>query len=674
MGMFDDLVPQGRQSSGVRGIGQPEELTFGERLMDGVTLPAWMDNLRGSTPYRLAKGMANPVVGTVQTLANMVGAGDGINRRISEVQNATDAQTKARDNEVLGGVAEFAGEVLSPVNAVIAAKVPMAATAGARALQGAGLGAGTAAMQPVTNAGETTLSDLVTGNEKADFWSAKGKQITGGAVAGAILTPALGKLADKAARFFAAPSAEIAGARASLHADDAISKALADTGQTIDDLPRDILEGLRLEVINLAKKGKKLDAAARLRKADFDALGIKGTLGQITRDPTVYAKEKNLQSIGGVGDDLTRLFNNQNTRVMEAVSKPAIGARNAYEAGEVLSGSLKKTDDMLGRHVSGLYREARGAGGDVQVPLTGLAQDYENILGKYSENVQRSLPRQVFEALGLSGGTQKKVFGYDDAENLLKVLNANTSNDRAVNSAISELRGAVKRAISETGGGGPYEGARKAAADRFRLQEAVPALEAAANGSVAPDDFIRRFLINGKTNDVKGLSQVLKQSDPGAWNEARAQIGDYLKRAAFGENPAGDSPFRSQAYMKAIRDLGPNKIEAFFSPQELADIMRVGRVGAYMRSFPADSPVNTSRSAGALMWMAGKVPGGNALADLVNSATRSVKGGADVRRSLAAQVPITDMPLTPEQSNFLARLLGAGAITGGTVAGSLAGQ
>jgi len=73
------------------------------------------------------------------------------------------------------------------------------------------------------------------------------------------------------------------------------------------------------------------------------------------------------------------------------------------------------------------------------------------------------------------------------------------------------------------------------------LQDAVPALKAAADGAVAPDDFVRRFVVGGKTNEVKGLAQVLKQSDPAAYQEARAQLGTNCAAQPLEKTPLGTS-------------------------------------------------------------------------------------------------------------------------------------
>lgn len=655
--------------NGPRGIGTPEELTFGERLLSGVTLPDWMDlatkrdRLRGTAFEGVSRGMLKPFVGTVQAAANAVGAGDAINREVDANEARYQAARKEQGRDGID-VAELIGEVASPFNAILAARGLGAGVKGWQAAKaGAKMGAAAAATQPVVGA-----------VDEGDFLKQKAGQVAAGTAAGAILTPAVGAVAERAVRWLrGAP--QVIGAQAQKMADDAISVALKETGQTIDDIPAAQLDRLRDEVAASLSSGKKLDAAAALRKADFESIGLEGTLGQITRDPTQYAKEKNLQAIAGVGDDLTKRFSGQNATLSERISAPAAKAKDAYTAGTQLRDSLARTDDVLGRHVSGLYREARAAAPQAgEVRLQGLAQDAADILRRY-EGVEGSAGlRNILSDFGIVGDgmRQTRVFGFDEAEGLLKQINK-LGGSKAQQSFASEMRDAVKRAIEESAAGaGPYDAARKAASERFRLQDAIPALRAAADGTVAPDDFVTRFVVRGKTDEVRRLGDVLKRTDPDAWDEARAQMAEVLRRAAFGENPAGDAAFSPTRYMAEIRRIGPQKLSAFFNPQEMQDLLTVGRVGAYMRSFPADSPVNTSRTAGALTWMASRVPGGNALASLGQAAARTVKGSADARRALAAEVPVELAELTPRQQNLLALILGGFTVGGGALAGSAA--
>ena len=663
--LFDDLIPnEGGKKAGfddlvpAKPVRFMEEPTAVERFLAGVKLPKWMENLRGTAPVRVLQGMADPMIGAMQTAANVLpdstGIPQAVNKKVADLEADYESQRKAMGSEGVDA-ARLIGNVASPTNALIALKAPVAATTGARIWQGGAIGAGTAAMEPVDDAAE------------GGFWGKKGGQVVGGAVAGGLLTPVLGKVADKAAGFI---RDRAAAQGAAMRADEAIDVALKDLGQTIHDVPPNQLAALRAQVQQSLESGKELDAAAALRKADFDALDMPSLRGQITRDPMQFAAERDLRGVRNVGEPITNVLETQGKKLQERL---ATDAKDAYGAGSVLTESLKKTDDVLDNHVSALFREARAsAGKDLDVPLQGLAQDYARVLGDFGDKVPGAV-RAKFAELGLDPSmpsNQRKVFTLEDANKLQKVINQHVGPDTVTNRALAELRGALKGAITAADpGGGPFAPAMKAAAERFKLHDAVPALKAAADGSVAPDDFVRRFIVNGKTDDVKGLAKVLSQADPTAYQEARAQIGDVLKRAAFGENPAGDSPFSPSRYMKAIRQLGPHKLGAFFSAEEVADIMRVGRVGAYIHSVPEAAAPNFSNSGKAVVNLLRRVPGMPAVVDVASRAAGAVNDGRAVRRAVAAEVPATDLAPSETRRNALRALLAAGAAGAGAFAG-----
>lgn len=199
MGAFDDLPSAGAfddlpAARGRAGIGQPEELTLAEKFAARFLPQSLGDapNLRGTLPYRVAQGMADPVVGAVQLGANLVGAGDGVNSRIAEVERQYQDARNAIGSEGFDA-ARMVGNIgatapLGPLGGAARGVLGMAA-------RGAVQGAVGSALQPVTNAGETTLSDLVTGNEKDNFWTAKGEQVMTGAGVGAVAGPLAGALA-----------------------------------------------------------------------------------------------------------------------------------------------------------------------------------------------------------------------------------------------------------------------------------------------------------------------------------------------------------------------------------------------------------------------------------------------------------------------------------------------
>lgn len=693
MGMFDDLIPSEQPTQTTENMfvdlipkqtkkidTTPEELNFGERLLSGITLPDWMQNLRGKSVYRVAQGMADPVVGAAQFVANLLpdstGIPQSVNKNIAnnEREYQFDRLALANKDKNLSSLItnkqvdpgfdamRLAGNVASPANLAIAARAPLAATTVGRVAQGAGMGALGGALEPVNN----------TDN---GYWDKKIGQVATGAAIGAAVGPALGAIADRAVRFI---KGDVTKAPEEL-TDLAINKSLNESGQSIADISQDQLNALRAKVSESISGNKQIDPSALQRQADFEALGIKPTLGQLTRDPIQFAREQNLRGVEGVGEPLSARFSEQGNQLQAKLSSPANGALDAYNAGAKIAGSLENLDNnVLRPHVSALYADARAsAGKDLELPLQGLAQDYAQILNDFGDKVPTAI-RSKFSSLGLDPNlpsNQKKIFTIEDADKLLKNINDLDPgfSDRGTSNALARLRESIKNTVTSADAtGGPFAPAVKAASERFKMIDAMPSLKAAAEGTVAPDDFINKFIINGKTDQVKKLSETLKQSDPAAWQEARAQMADTLKRAAFGENAAGDSPFSPARYMQQVRRLGVDKLGAFFNASEVDDILRVGRVGAYIKQAPNASAVNTSNTGSAVGNLFSRIPGAGPAISVVNKVAGTIQNNNTVKNALAANLGAIRQPMTKEQSNFLRYILNSGALGLGGNLSSLA--
>jgi hypothetical protein len=428
------------------------------------------------------------------------------------------------------------------------------------------------------------------------------------------------------------------------------------TGPVDPSNPGAMMSPTKQQVAAAIQQNPGLSPAAALRNQDFQTLGIQPTLGQITRDPTQYAQELNMRGVSGVGEPLANRFHQQNTQLQQALYGLAGNPADTFQAGSALKGSLKSIDDGMRQQVSDAYAAARASSGkSLDVPLTGLAQDYAQVLNDFGDKVPSGV-RNNFNQLGLMGGTQQKVFSIENAENLLKVINANQSNDPATNAALGTLRNSVKNAIlSADDKGGVYAPARALAAQRFALQDKIPALEAAATDTINPDDFVRKFIIGGKTDQVGALASLLKSQDPGAFTEARNQIGAQLALKGFGNNVAGDAPFKPAGFAQQMQAFGPTKLGAFYTPDELAQLNAIGRVGSYMNSFPSSAPVNTSNTGSAIASIMGsgvkKIP-------YVGGLIENAQNRALVNRALAARLSdASQQPVNTTTQNALGALL-----------------
>ncbi len=159
MGTFDDLVPSGGQSSGAFDDLLPskqqatQELTLGERAATSI------NNLLGGAveavaPYArgFVQGAADPVVGTAQLGANLIGKGEGINRAIAE----NEAKAQQLGTSRLG---RFAGAIASPANLAIASRISGMPSV----MQSAGIGGVSGLMQPVADAKDYAAEKLTQG-------------------------------------------------------------------------------------------------------------------------------------------------------------------------------------------------------------------------------------------------------------------------------------------------------------------------------------------------------------------------------------------------------------------------------------------------------------------------------------------------------------------------------
>jgi hypothetical protein len=443
------------------------------------------------------------------------------------------------------------------------------------------------------------------------------------------------------------------------------------------------LNSLRNQVANSLKNGVEVDAAALSRKLDFEKLGMSPTLGQITRDPALYTKEMNLKGVSGVGDPLQQRFNEQSRKLQELITGKSAGASDEFVAGQRLISSLQGVDEGMNAKVNEAYGKARDHLGRA-APMDSNAFSTAANLALDSEMLGGVLPAKVRDILNkvTLGEIPFNVNTAVQIDKTLSKIQRSVPGDEAL--AIGKVRDALNKSpIADNVGEDAklmFDQARGIAKNRFDTLDAIPALKAASDGDISAQDFVKRFLVNGKAEDVAALAKVMP---PEAKAEARAQLGSALERAAFGANTAGDKAFSQETFNRFINQAGmKQKLQAFFSPQEIQEIERIGRVGAYKSSFPADSAVNTSNSGSAIAnlvngagGMVEKIPFLPSMVKTGIGMARSAKNSADnystINSAMAANPGTKATSITPEQAKFLSRILGSGVtgISGSTGTG-----
>lgn len=662
--------------------------------MDEVIQPTERQKLLTSLPMRLAKGGKDPIDGAAQFLqrilpdgvvnavnkaADFVGgegtfAGDVLglkgmtpNQMTADIRGSNAEYEAARSAAGQSGFdgARFTGNVLSPVNAAVGRVVPMGRAGDSLKMlsgKGAIAGAAGAATQPV-------MSD--------NFAGEKAGQIGIGAVTGGVITPAISKAAESVARLVRStmkngtirktPEGIAYEIKASLARDD------IDAGQ----IPKQVMDKLTAEVQHAMQSGQEINAPALLRKLDFERVGVQPTLGQLTRDPTQYTKELNLRGIQGVGDPIANRLNEQQGQIASRFRQGTAGAQNPYEAGRGLIETLQARDKEMTGGVRAAYKAFKDSTGkELEVPLTGLAQDYSKTLRDFGATIPGSV-RSQFEELGLTGGKQLKLLSIDDAENLIKTINKNYNPaDKAQATALNELRGHVQKAILEvTGDGAGAEAAtlaslaRDTAKKRFSAIDSTPALKAAINAA-EPDDFVKKYVINGKVREINALADI---AGPEGQQVMRQQMLKYLEGKAFGANMAGDGSASQARFNQELNSIGKNKLTALLGQETTDDLFAVGRVMAYIQQRPAGSAVNESNTGAAvanlLSKIGGTVKGAPYINDFIVKPIGAFKDRAATSNALAAELPKQAAQLDPETVNRLARLMRPVPVTAGAAIG-----
>lgn len=648
------------------------------------------EKMLASYAGRFAKALKDPIDAGAQMLPRALSsATSGFGLFPNRVSEFLDQEAASVDSDIKSSEQEYQtarfkdgqtgfdgvrllGNIANPATLALARLSPQGAmTTLGRAFQGGVAGAlGGVAATPITDT--TDMS----------FAAQKLGQGLAGGVGGAIATPVLGKVIDVVAPRLKALQAsftnpEVLGARASLETDQAIRRVFVDMGIDEQNIPDQVMKKLRADVLASFKQGQRLDAPAALRKMDFDAQKVPALRGQITRDPAQYSRDMNVRGIEGVGEPIQGVLTGQNQKITQDLAKfGGTKAAEKYQAGDAMVSALAQFDDDASSAVTRAYKNARSSSGkDWEVPLGGLSSDVQTVVDDFGVGGEKNaIPSAIYsrlKSLGVVGDdmTQRKVFNYEEADKLLKQINSHMKGGE--NGSLSALHGAVKKAILEGGGDGdPFAPARKLAAERFKLLDAVPALKAVVDGRAAPDDFVDRFIVNGKVKELQKLAKIMPAADMA---EAKKQIARVIYEGAFKGNATGDKMASPAGLQSAMRGIGTDKLKVFFNQAEIDELNRITRITAYANTEPAWGTVARGGNPGGVLF------GG--LARLGGAGTAAGKslpligagldaGGKSFRASAAlnTQVPKT-ANLSPEEIAKISGLLG---ITGVAAGGLLA--
>lgn len=513
---------------------------------------------------------------------------------------------------------------LGRIGGNIAATLPLAApfaisgaaSMPARIAAGAGAGATSAALMPVNS---------------ERFADEKLQNILVGGIAGSaspFIADAIGKLTQKIAARVKPQNIDLQG-------------ELAKRGVDYSKLSDELKQSLTDDAAKALRAGQTLDADALARKADFEALGIKPTLGQLTSDPMQYAFERNTRGIAGAGEELSQRFKEQNQGLLDAVKKTRGGIGGTgidqYNAGQAALEALKKADDAAKSRVTGLYETARNAAG-INTPLNP---------GRFAQQLNNALDDAMLGD-ALPGGVRKAVnqiatgempFTIQKAEQIRQAINGQMPKIPGRDSvALKMVNDALQNEIDLVGlqagkqAGDAFKVARGAAAQRFSELDKSPALRAAVEG-FEPNDFINKFVIRAKPGELMALRANLQQQ-PELWNEMRGQVIDFLKNSATGGQLEEFAKFSQSGFKNGLKSIGDARLRILFSPDEIAELRKIQRVAAAIQVQPEGASVNNSGTSQAVANLLNRLSGVPYLRELAINPLMNFRMQGQVNRAL----------------------------------------
>lgn len=377
--------------------------------------------------------------------------------------------------------------------------------------------------------------------------------------------------------------------------DASITGKLSAEGIDFMALPRAVQEQIRKGASESLDVLDSLNPEEIRRMADFEALDIKPTKGWLTRDPSAWWRENTLNT---VNPDISSRFRDANQTLLQQVAKGAPDASD-YQLGKRLSEVIEGHDKTLKANADSLYASARDMAGR-DIPL-----DPHRFVNEASKELDQQMIGSKLPADTLSWFQKvtdgKEPFDMGTAVQRLQALNGRiySTTDPAEAKALGIVKNHLINAIDNYPGGVPtatgqeseqaalssaFREARKAAADRFRFQESNPLVDRVLSGKYAAEDF-PSMVGKMKVDDLQSLSKLQAEGNVPVMSSVRDAARAYIRDASTLQAETGGS-FTVNGLRKALDNIGPEKGQMIFGPEEWAGYQRILRTGGAINNAP----------------------------------------------------------------------------------------
>lgn len=292
-----------------------------------------------------------------------------------------------------------------------------------------------------------------------------------------------------------------------------------------------------------------------------------------------------------------------NLDAIQQVAAPAVADADHIASGQSLIDTYKAKDAALNDTIRTQYKALEDANGG-SLPLDGgsfvssaeaalkqkmkgafLPPEIQSVLGDIKEGGQMSM--EQFENLRTTLASASRTA--ERAGDGNRVAAIRTVRDQLENMPIPEGASAQVKALADQ--------ARASAKSRFDLMDKDPAYKAAVSDSVAPDDFVNKFVVRGKKGDLATMQSNLADNPQAAQVIASSAINYLRHRAGI---VGGNGNFSAPGYNKAMFELNPKLDQLFANPAIAEKLTDLGDVAHYTTFQPRGSFVNNSNTMTAL--------------------------------------------------------------------------
>lgn len=436
---------------------------------------------------------------------------------------------------------------------------------------------------------------------------------------------------------------------------------LSKNGLDFNTLTADVQKSLLDDAARTLNTGGTLSAEQLARKVDIESVGAKGTQAAITRAPKDWQTMMNTRGISGAGEDIAARHAGDAQAMIDYLGKLRAQtggkATTALEAGEAPIKALQSADAAKKADVSSLYEAYETAGmRDAHVPATRIADSLGRVADEIgTENIPPAVMGRLKE-FGMLGGKQTKLLTVNEADKLNKLINNNnpgrgTPGARALQPIKQALDEALLDVSTETKTGvDALLTARAAHAQRMTEQKAGSGIVAAVD-DVAPDKFVKKFIMDADTREMRGTLAELKKTPNGtqAISDIKGHLFDNLLLKATGKKGMEDvegSAFSGRRFADALNAIPPEKLHALFSPSEVESLRTLQRASKYLTEEVPFSDVNHSKTTAAMANLLMKVGSTPLLGHMLSPIIGAGKIGMDWVKDAAQRKAVAAMLVT----------------------------